>query len=419
MSRNWPNPSATAAGWRVMQLISFFREENFQVHFAAAQTVEPVNVFDHLSRFQSHQITLNDDSFDMLITELSPEYVIFDRFMTEEQYGWRVRACCPEAVTILDTEDCHFLRSARADYVRANPVCFEAVECCDEDLYSSLAIRELASIWRCDLSLIISQYEYDLLTQTFSVPEGILHYLPLVIDNSSNPSLKKSEDSNLKTWKQRRDFLWIGNRQHNPNDDSLKFLLRQLWPAIHDKLPDAELHIVGPNGTPAQNQLIKNIKSVIDFGWVDDLNSLSSCHRVNLAPLRFGAGLKGKVLQSLGTGLPTVSSTIAAEGLFIDDLTQLRPAKNESEFIAKSVSLYTNAAHWKTAQINGIQHVEQNFSKAQVFTDFKPRISSIKHQLKRHRQAHFMGQILQYQSLNASKYMGRWLTLKGKQLNPK
>jgi hypothetical protein len=103
IGRNWPNPKRTAAGWRMMQLVNHFDNENFGIHFATTDSLNNAQVFEKMAQVKTWQIALNDDGFDAQIKTIAPDYVVFDRFMTEEQYGWRVRDCCPEAITILDT----------------------------------------------------------------------------------------------------------------------------------------------------------------------------------------------------------------------------------------------------------------------------------------------------------------------------
>lgn len=418
ISRDWPNPKMTAAGWRMVQLINHFRTAHVGVHFATTYPISEEDDFEKISGITPLQIYLNDDRFDLQIKSINPDYVVFDRFITEEQYGWRVRSSCPEAMTILDTEDCHFLRSARAGYIKEHPQAFDASGCPVETLFTEQSMRELASIWRCDLSLIISQYEFELLSGTFSVPKGLLYYLPLAIafdPVNENPSDSKKD----LPWSDRSDFLWVGNRKHDPNDDSLKYLLNVIWPSIQHKIPKAALHLVGPNGTEGQRQLIAKSKSVVDLGWVDDLTELMSQYRINLAPLRFGAGLKGKIMQSLSYGLPTVSSNIGAEGLFLGAIESLSPAQNSEDFVEKATRLYADEHLWREAQIQGVTCMRQHFSLSEAFAHLQSCLLAIKNDLKAHRQRYFMGQILQHQSLNAVKYMGRWLTLKNTQINPK
>src|SRR5690606_17696239 len=121
-------------------------------------------------------ILLNDASIDEFVKELNPEIVVFDRYITVEQFGWRVSENCTETLKILDTEDLHFLRKAREEAVKKGKPALEA------NLFSDIAKRELASILRCDLSLIISEYEMDLLQNTFKISSEILHYLPFLVE---------------------------------------------------------------------------------------------------------------------------------------------------------------------------------------------------------------------------------------------
>ena len=117
-------------------------------------------------------IQLNNKSFDEFVTKLNPSIVLFDRFMIEEQFGWRVAENCPDALRILDTIDLHCLRQARQLAFK------EKRTFTQEDLFSDTAKREIASILRCDSSLIISDYEMDLLQEYFKIDKDLLCYIP-------------------------------------------------------------------------------------------------------------------------------------------------------------------------------------------------------------------------------------------------
>jgi len=157
----WPEPNSSAAGKRMMQLIEMLQIQDYTVTFVSTashtdfeEDLAPKNVSCQL-------IKLNDSSFDTFVSELQPSIVIFDRYMTEEQFGWRVREHVPTAVQVIDTEDLHFLRNARQEAVKKNlPI----------DLYNNLTKRELASLLRADVSLIISEYEMDLMQNQLKIP---------------------------------------------------------------------------------------------------------------------------------------------------------------------------------------------------------------------------------------------------------
>ena len=115
-------------------------------------------------------IELNSSSFDDFVKVLNPNIVLFDRFMVEEQFGWRVSENCPNALKMLDTEDLHCLRQARQLAIK------EKREFASEDLFSDVAKREIASILRCDLSLMVSEFEMELLQKQFKVSKDLLYY---------------------------------------------------------------------------------------------------------------------------------------------------------------------------------------------------------------------------------------------------
>ena len=168
----FPEPNSTAAGSRMIQLMDSFLTQNYQITFLSTASISE-NSFDLSSKnIQFQNILLNDDSFDELIINLNPEIVIFDRFTTEEQFGWRVSEQVPNAVKILDTEDLHFLRNAREKAFKQNKILENS------DLINDIFKRELTSILRCDLSLIISEFEMNLLIEKFRIDENILFYLP-------------------------------------------------------------------------------------------------------------------------------------------------------------------------------------------------------------------------------------------------
>ena len=147
----WPEPNSSAAGSRMMQLIEAFQEQKWKTTFCSAAS-ESEHMFDWRNLgINKVSIELNNSSFDSFIEQLQPTMVVFDRFMTEEQFGWRVAEKCPSALRILDTVDLHCLRAGR------QIAFYENRKFSKEDLLlSDIAKREIASIFRCDLSLIIS-----------------------------------------------------------------------------------------------------------------------------------------------------------------------------------------------------------------------------------------------------------------------
>ena len=393
----FPEPNSTAAGSRMIQLMDLFLTQNYQITFLSTASISE-NSFDLSSKNISFQnIVLNDSSFDELIKNLNPDFVVFDRFTTEEQFGWRVSEQVPNAVKILDTEDLHFLRNAREKAFKEN----RNLE--HSDLINDVFKRELASILRCDLSLIISEFEMNLLIEKFRIDENTLFYLPLFAE------VKKSETS----FPERKNFISIGNFLHVPNWQTV-LQLKKLWKDIKKQLPEAEIHIYGAYTSEKVFQLHNEKEGFIIKGRAENVESVFSQAKVLVAPIPFGAGIKGKLLESMQFGLPNVTSAVGAEAMhgnldwngFITD--------NETEFVEKAVQLYQDENLWQKFQENGFNIIENRFKKELFEPNFIHKIQEISENLESHRNQNFLGQILQHHTLQSTKYLSKWIEEKNK-----
>ena len=238
----WPEPNSSAAGSHMLSLLMLFVQQGWLITFASPALKGEHKVDLTELGIDEQAVTLNCSSFDGFVNELNPSIVLFDRFMLEEQFGWRVAKHCPDALRILDTEDLHSLRHARHQALKQNRPLTPA------DLNSDVAKREIAAIFRCDLSLIISDYEFELLKNHYSVPEDILLHCPFMLDlQNVTPSPNSFLD--------RQHFISIGNFRHQPNWDAVLFLKQTIWPLIRRQLPQAELHIYGAYPPPKATQL--------------------------------------------------------------------------------------------------------------------------------------------------------------------
>ena len=393
----FPEPNSTAAGKRMLQLIDFFQQEKFKVSFLSAASFSEHSFDLNSKEIEAYTIKLNDSSFENLIAELNPDIVVFDRFASEEQFGWKVSEICPNAVKILDTEDLHFLRKARETAFKQNR------KLDDQDLLNDFFKREIASILRCDLSLIISEFEMDLLTEKFKIDKQILYYLPLFAE--VKPSLF--------SFSERKNFISIGNFLHEPNWQTV-LKLKKLWPKIKSKLPEAELHIYGAYATHKALQLHNEREGFLIKGRVENVEKVFSESKVLLAPIPFGAGIKGKLLESMQYGLPNVTSTIGAEGMNGNLPWNGFVCDDENEFVEKSVSLYQKDSDWLPLQKKGFEIIEKRFKKEDFLPQFSERLDEMSNNLEKHRNDNFFGQIFQHHSLQSTKYLGKWIEEKNK-----
>lgn len=401
IGQTFPEPTTTAAGGRMLQLIEMFTSHGYGITFASsASSSEKSFNLDSIG-VTTQQIVINDSSFDDFVRQLNPTLVLFDRFVTEEQFAWRVTQSCPKALKILDTEDLHFLRKARQQALK------DATDVKDANLFTETAKREIASILRCDLSLIISEFEMKLLADTFAVSKEILYYLPFMVT-------KLPDSSNFPEFEQRNNFMTIGNLLHGPNVDSVLYLKKEIWPLIKKQLPQAQLYIYGNYAPQHILELHNQKQGFYIMGWADSVAHVMQKARVCLAPLRFGAGLKGKLLDAMLYGTPGVTTSIGAEGMYGDLLTPGVIADTPESFAELSVALYRDKIKWQQNAQRGVEIIKARYNGKAIAKDFMTRLDALKINLKLHRQSHFVGQILQHHSLQASKYLSKWIEEKNK-----
>jgi len=402
----WPEPNSSAAGGRMVQLISIFKEQGFDVTFASSASDSDYMIDLESLGVTKKSITLNCSSFDVFVKELNPSIVLFDRFMTEEQFGWRVAENCPDALRLLDTEDLHCLRLARQKAFKENRQ-FST----DDLLVEDVAKREIASILRCDVSLMIAEYEMELLQSVFKFDAELLYYLPLLLE-----SIDASAIQNLPLFEERNNFVFIGNFLHEPNWNAVQYLKETIWPLIKKKMPEAVLQIYGAYPSQKVLQLHKPAEGFHIMGRANDAQEVVRNARVVLAPLRFGAGIKGKLIEAMQCGTPSVTTTIGAESMCGDLPWNGFIADDVQVFADKAVGLYQDKNLWLKAQGNGFKIIEKRYLKSLFEDDFVQHILETQIHLKQNRLNNFMGTLLQHHTLTSTKYMSRWIEEKNKKL---
>lgn len=395
-----PEPATTAAGHRMMQLIMALRE-NFQLSFGSTADSTPFSEDLEAMGIEVRKLQLNDSSFDSFIRDLDPTVVLFDRFLTEEQFGWRVQENCPKALRILDTEDLHFLRKARMAAVKKFLPAEEA------DLFTEDAKREIASILRSDLSLIISEAEYELLVSKFGVPEGMLMYLPFMID-----PIDEKKAASLPPFEARADFITLGNFQHAPNLDAVIHLKNKIWPGIRSALPQAGLHIYGAYVPKEVSKLHNKREGFFVRGWAENADEELSRSRICLAPLRAGAGLKGKILDAMKAGTPVIATPIGAEGISGDLNFPGYVEADVDNFVSRAVSLYHASKLWQSFQQQGFLILEKRFGRKSWTDRFLKKLDQFSFSLDHHRKEHFIIDIMHHQTLHTHRYMSKWIEVK-------
>lgn len=431
----WPEPKSSAAGSRMIQLIELFQKNQWYITFAS-----PAKLGEHKTDLTSlgiteQQIELNNSNFDDFLHTLQPGLVIFDRFMMEEQFGWRVAKVTPNAIRILNTEDLHSLRACRQqlikDYLKTQPdvVDLASLSLTDQAwLFQNMAAndltkREIAAIFRSDITLMISEFEMALLQDAFQVPASQLVYLPFLY-----AKLSKLAKQNLPTWSQRNHFISIGNFRHEPNWDAVLWLKESIWPLIRKQLPQAELHIYGAYPPPKATALHNEKQGFLVKGWADDAFEVIQNSRVLLAPLRFGAGIKGKLAEAQLNRTPSVTTLIGAESMFSQNHSDWPGAiaNNTQDFANAAIELYQNKTLWQEKSISPLpqndsadtikpyQDKQNTIDYGQGLLDKIDGLSSELSQLNKHRNQHFIGAMLNHHHHKSTQYMAQWIEAKNR-----
>lgn len=419
----WPEPNSSAAGGRTMAFLRLFRQQGWDVVFASAAALSE-HRFDLATIDITEQpITLNCDSFDAFVVEYQPDMVVFDRFFTEEQFGWRVEKHCPDALRVLDTCDLHSLRDARWRLLKqaqqqkeqlslsmsTDMPTLAQVMCQDE-----LALREVAAIFRCDLSLMISPFEIDLLVQHFGVPPELMCLNRLM--------LMPLKPKVTPDFAQRRHFVSIGNFRHAPNWDAVLVLKQHIWPRMRERLQSAtiaqrldhavQLHIYGAYPPPKAMALHAEKEGFLVRGWAPDAQASLAQARVCLAPIRFGAGLKGKLSDAMVAGTPSVTTDIGAEGM-AGDLPWAGRVENKLDaFVQAALDLYLLQTQFLEAQTRAQAILHTHYQEAQLAEDLLQQLLASRAQQAQRRRRNFTGAMLRHHLLKSSQYMSQWISLK-------
>ena len=413
----WPEPRSSAAGGHMMQILESFLTHGWDITFSSPATIGEHKADLPALGIAERIIELNNSSFDDFIRELAPDIVLFDRFMMEEQFGWRVEQCCPDALRVLETSDLQSLRDARhqrfKEQVKANP---------DSDDFSALfapaledefqrmadtdlAKREIAAIYRCDISLMISDVEIRLLTEQFKVPAALLHWCPLMLQPPTDA---------FAPFDDRAHFLSIGNFRHAPNWDAVLWMKHRLWPLIRQQLPGAQLHIYGAYTPPKATALHNPAQGFHVMNWAEDALQVMSAARICLAPLRFGAGIKGKIVDAMLCGTPNVTTPIGAEAMAGDLPWPGAIADSASTLAAAAVQLYQDRALWTEAQQRGRDLLAARYSKQAHGAALIERLQACRQDLAQRRRDNFTGSMLRHHHHKSTQYMAQWIEAKNR-----
>lgn len=252
-----------------------------------------------------------------------------------------VRRHAGRARFLFDTVDLHFLRESRAAELAGDGALVRAA--------ANTRQRELDLMARSDLTLVVSAMEQQLLRDLApDVPVGLL-------SNLHEPVASPPSDA------QRQDLVFVGGFRHPPNIDAVRWFIKDVFPLIRARIPDLRFHCIGSD--PTREILACDGRDGVHIhGYVEDLDPYMDGGRVAVAPLRFGAGVKGKINLSMAHGQPVVATSCAAEGMHLRNGHDVLVADDAAGFANAVVRLYQDSALWQRLSANGLENVRRHFS---------------------------------------------------------
>ncbi|MCF6264168.1 MAG: glycosyltransferase [Xanthomonadales bacterium] len=340
-----PQPDQDSGSVRIINLMRIYRDLGYQVSFFPdnrqwdgkySQALQSLGVevlygewIKNLPEFFSQQ----GKTFDT---------VIVSRHYVAENYLGLIKEYMPQAKFIFDTVDLHYLREQRQAELEQDPALHRAA--------ARSRRAELKIINQADTTLVVSPFEKSILAN--DAPQA---RIDVVSNIHPLHGCRKS-------FSERQNIFFIGGYQHPPNVDSAIWLAKEIWPLIHKQLPGVNCFLLGSKAPKVVQELSGD--GLIFRGFVEVLEPwLDNC-RIALAPLRYGAGVKGKVNMSMSFGQPVVASNIAVEGMYAENGREVLVADDAETFAAEVVRLYQDEALWNKLSENGLKNVEKHFSFA-------------------------------------------------------
>lgn len=340
-----PTPDKESGSLRLVNLMTLLRELGFKVTFSATNLEAPEPYVTHLMcqgvevlyrpyiKSLTHHLKVRGGEYDL---------VILSRADTASRFMAKARRLCPRARLVFDTVDLHFLREGRLANLTGNSQI--------RSLAAQRRQEELGLIAQADTTLVVSAVERNLLAR--EAPTADVRLLSNILHLPGRRA----------GFTERRDIFFIGAFAHPPNTDAVLWFSRDILPLILAKSPEMRFTVVGAK-PPAEVRALAS-REIRILGHVPDVTPFFEGYRLSLAPLRYGAGVKGKINQSLAHGLPVVATTLAVEGMFLEDGDSVLVADSPVDFANSVLRLYQDQELWERISSGGLAVMEEHFGFA-------------------------------------------------------
>lgn len=334
------DPNSDSGSVRMNEILRALSARGKVVHFYAPGPLKNQSWVESISDEGVEVIESGSSLEDFLVSHREMlDVIIVSRPAVMAEVFSSVCLFAPEVPVAYDMVDSHALRLHRKADISGLAE--------DRRIARHIAAVERRAIRSADVVIAVS--DADVAFARSLVRDDDLH--TVVVSNVHRPVAV------TKDFHERDGLLFVGGFQHDPNVDAVKFLVNEIYPLVRSQLGDVELRIVGSN--PTEEVLALGGSGVSVLGWVEDLRPIYERARVVVAPLRYGAGVKGKIGEALSHHVPVVTTGVGAEGMSLIEGQDLLVADTPEEFAAAIYRAYSEESIWRTLSYSGASTVER------------------------------------------------------------
>lgn len=346
----FPEPDTNAGGFRLFEIVKIFLNQGYSITFLAKYANHPryrsaledlgvecicdlgTSLTDCLAQFASF---LRERAFDI---------AVFSHYFNYNTYAPYLQAFLPNCHLILDTVDLHFLRLQREAALSSDPVMQKYAE--------QVHYQEVSAILDADCLWMVTKKERDIVLPIVSNSEIAIHVVPII----------HPVEKHLQAYSQRKGVVFLGNYGHSPNVDAVNYFMQEVFPLLCQMLPEVHITIAGNQPPTHFQKYTEAYANVSVTGFVPDHRDILSSHLVGIAPLRYGAGMKGKIGEYLACGLPCVSTSIGAEGMELEHEHEILIADDPVQFAKMIMKLYCDIDLWQALSSAGARYIQKHLS---------------------------------------------------------
>lgn len=270
------------------------------------------------------------------------DVIVMSRHYIAARHIDTVRRAAPDALIVFDTVDLHFVREERLAALEGGRAAAMSAR--------NKRSEELALIAKADVTLVVSPAEQDVLRDL--APAARVMLLSTIHEAVER----------VAPWETRNGLVFFGGFQHPPNVDAMLWYARAIVPLVRRALPGVKTYVVGSRVTPSIQALASD--DLVVLGYVPDIGRYLEGCRVSISPLRYGAGVKGKINTAMSHGVPVVATSASIEGMHLADGRDVLVADDPEAFASAIARAYSDRALWDRLSAAGLQNVRRYFSRA-------------------------------------------------------